>query len=618
MSVLSRWAAISLVPLLFGGCASTPEQPAKPVGQTQSLQQQVQKWLQQAEKTQGPERNNLLLQAADGYVRLHNLEQAQAVIDAVPAAELGGESYVKRALIYSLIADRRGNYAAAKEAITGRNVLAQLNSLSGDTAVAARKQRAKLFNESGDYTKAAKERLLLTGLLAGKNQDDQTANTTALWQLLLEWPEAQLMTSANQAKDLNAKAWYELAHLYKSQQYSTQGQLQALNRWMKRYPEHPAAKQLPKELLDLQQQLAELPKQIALLLPQSGKLEAAANAIVDGLMAAYYQQQKSGALVPALRFYNTEGARTLELYQKAVQDGADMVIGPLEKERVAELSQQPQLPVPVLGLNTLEGAGNRQLFQIGLSVEDEAKQIASQALREGLRKALVLLPSNALGDRNLATFAQTFRQQGGTVYEYRYGANTDFGELARRALQIDQSETRIKSLQQIIGPVEAAPSARADIDMIFAVVQPEQARQLKPNLNFYYAANVPLYTTSSVFSGDSSAQNADLAQTRFLTLPWYFSSSEEKASLEANADKNPNFARLYALGVDVFNLAPRLKQAHKNTVGAYYGSTGTLSLNKNNQFERLQTWATFDASGTVQLLGNDTTSELRNDSNQGQ
>lgn len=618
MSVLSRWAAISLAPLLFGGCASTPEQPAKPVGQTQSVQQQVQKWLQQAEKTQGPERNNLLLQAADGYVRLHNLEQAQAVIDAVPAAELGGESYVKRALIYSLIADRRGNYAAAKEAITGRNVLAQLNSLSGDTAVAARKQRAKLFNESGDYTKAAKERLLLTGLLAGKNQDDQTANTTALWQLLLEWPEAQLMTSANQAKDLNAKAWYELAHLYKSQQYSTQGQLQALNRWMKRYPEHPAAKQLPKELLDLQQQLAELPKQIALLLPQSGKLEAAANAIVDGLMAAYYQQQKSGALVPALRFYNTEGARTLELYQKAVQDGADMVIGPLEKERVAELSQQPQLPVPVLGLNTLEGAGNRQLFQIGLSVEDEAKQIASQALREGLRKALVLLPSNALGDRNLATFAQTFRQQGGTVYEYRYGANTDFGELARRALQIDQSETRIKSLQQIIGPVEAAPSARADIDMIFAVVQPEQARQLKPNLNFYYAANVPLYTTSSVFSGDSSAQNADLAQTRFLTLPWYFSSSEEKASLEANADKNPNFARLYALGVDVFNLAPRLKQAHKNTVGAYYGSTGTLSLNKNNQFERLQTWATFDASGTVQLLGNDTTSELRNDSNQGQ
>ncbi|HMY39462.1 MAG TPA: penicillin-binding protein activator, partial [Marinagarivorans sp.] len=436
MSVFSRWAAISLVPFLLVSCASTPEQPNKPVSQTQSLQQQVQKWLQQAEKAQGPERNALLLQAADGYVRLHNLEQAQAVIDAVPAAELGGESYVKRALIYSLIADRRGNYAAAKEAITGRNVLAQLNSLSGDTAIAARKQRAKLFNESGDYTKAAKERLMLAGLLAGKNLEDQTANNTALWQLLLEWPEAQLATSSNQAKDLNAKAWYELAHLYKSQQYSTQGQLQALNRWIKRYPEHPASKQLPKELLDLQQQLADLPKQIALLMPQSGKLEAAASAIVDGLMAAYYQQQRNGALVPSLRFYNTEGARTLDLYQKAVQEGADIVIGPLEKERLAELSQQPSLPVPVLGLNTLEGAGNRQVFQIGLSVEDEAKQIAAQALREGLRKALVLLPANALGDRNLATFANTFRQQGGAVYEYRYGANTDFGELARRALQI--------------------------------------------------------------------------------------------------------------------------------------------------------------------------------------
>ena len=48
-------------------------------------------------------------------------------------------------------------------------------------------------------------------------------------------------------------------------------------------------------------------------------------------MAAYYQQQRNGALVPTLKFYNTEGAHTLELYQKAVQEGADIVIGPLEK-----------------------------------------------------------------------------------------------------------------------------------------------------------------------------------------------------------------------------------------------------------------------------------------------
>lgn len=617
MSVFSRWAAFSLVPLILFGCASTPEQPSKPVSQTQSLQQQIQKWLQQADKTQGPERNGLRLQAAEGFVKLHNLEQAQAIIDTIPADQLGGESYVKRALIYSLIADRRGNYVAAKEAITGRNVLAQLNSLSGDTAIAARKQRAKLFNENADYPKAAKERLLLAGLLEGKPQEDQAANNTALWQALLELPEAQLASSASQAKTTDTKAWYELAHLYKSQQYSAQGQLQALNRWTRLYPAHAASKQLPKELQDLNQQLADLPKQIAILLPQNGKLEAAANAIVEGLMAAYYEQQKFGGLVPVLRFYNTEGLRTLDVYQKAVADGAEVVIGPLEKERVAELSQQPQLPVPVLALNTLETAGNAQVVQIGLGVEDEAKQIALQALREGRRKAVVIVPANSLGDRNLATFAQTFRQQGGTLFEYRYSANTDFGELTRKALQIDQSENRVKAIQQLIGPLEAQPTARSDIDMIFAVAQPEQARQLKPNLNFYYAANLPLYTTSSVFSGENSAQNADLSQTRFLTLPWYFSKSEEKAALEASGEKNPNFARLNALGVDVFNLAPRLKHQKNKNSAAYYGSTGTLTLNKDNQYERLQTWATFDAEGKVQLLGNDA-ADSRNDYNQSQ
>jgi uncharacterized protein len=616
MSVISRWAAISLVPFILVGCGSTPVEQNKPVSQTQSLNQQVQKWLQQAQKAEGAERNTLKLLAAEGYVKLHNLEQAQAIIDSIPADELGGESYVKRALIYSLIADKRGNYLAAKEAITGRNVLAQLNSLSGDTAIAARKQRAKLFNSNGDYAKAAKERLQLAMLLQGKPMEDQTANSTALWQQLLEIPEAQLASSAKQAKSPEAKAWYELAHLYKNQQYSTQGQLQALNRWLKLNPQHFAAKQLPKELQDLSAQLADLPKQIAVLMPQSGKLEAAANAIVDGLMAAYYEQQKAGQLVPALRFYNTEGMRTLDVYQKAVQEGAEVVIGPLEKERVAELAQQAQLPVPTLALNTLDNGGNTGLYQIGLSVEDEAKQIAQQALREGLRKAVVMVPANALGDRNLATFAQAFRQQGGTLYEYRYGANTDFAEFTRKALQIDQSESRVKAIQQIIGPVEAQPSARGDIDMIFAVAQPEQARQIKPNLNYYYAADIPLYATSSIFSGDNNAQNSELKQTRFLTLPWYFSQSEEKTALENSGEKNPNFARLNALGVDVFNLAPRLKQGQNNT-SPYYGSTGTLTLNNKNQFERLQTWATFDASGNVQLLGNDA-SDLRNDYNQNQ
>ena len=156
---------------------------------------------------------------------------------------------------------------------------------------------------------------------------------------------------------------------------------------MKRYPEHPAAKQLPKELLDLQQQLADLPKTNRPLNAPKRQAEAAASAIVDGLMAAYYQQQRNGALVPTLKFYNTEGAHTWSSTKSRAR-GRRYSYWPAGKERLAELNQQPNLPVPVLGLNTLEGASNRQLFQIGLSVEDEAKQIAAQALREGLRKGV--------------------------------------------------------------------------------------------------------------------------------------------------------------------------------------------------------------------------------------
>jgi len=74
-----------------------------------------------------------------------------------------------------------------------------------------------------------------------------------------------------------------------------------------------------------------------------------------------------------------------------VDEGAELIIGPLGREQVSQLSALEQLPVPTLAVNYSEDsepAGN--LYQFGLSAEDEARQVAQRAWVEGHRTAMIL------------------------------------------------------------------------------------------------------------------------------------------------------------------------------------------------------------------------------------
>ena len=55
-----------------------------------------------------------------------------------------------------------------------------------------------------------------------------------------------------------------------------------------------------------------------------------------------------------MTFYDSAGS-VGGAYQKAVSEGADYVVGPLDRDQVSALFAQGNLPVPVLALNR----GNR-------------------------------------------------------------------------------------------------------------------------------------------------------------------------------------------------------------------------------------------------------------------
>jgi hypothetical protein len=110
-------------------------------------------------------------------------------------------------------------------------------------------------------------------------------------------------------------------------------------------------------------------------------------------------------------------ARARSIHAKAVEGGADYVLGPLEKESVDSLAAGPALAVPTLALNqtTRDSQAAANLFQFALSPENEAAEAANKAASMGLKRAPCCIPKALWGARLASAFRTQWRRLGGTV-----------------------------------------------------------------------------------------------------------------------------------------------------------------------------------------------------------
>lgn len=352
------------------------------------------------------------------------------------------------------------------------------------------------------------------------------------------------------------------------------------------------------------------PERLALLLPLTGKLAKAAEAIRDGVLAAYYDSP-AASNQPELQIYDSGEipGDAVAAYQQAVADGAEFVIGPLRKEAVQALANQPQLAVPLLALNQIEDPTlfNPSLYQFGLAPEDEAREVARLAWYEGFTRSIALLPNTEWGERVYAAFAAEWQQLGGVILEEeRYDASrTDHGKIISSVLNLDSSKARQQQLSRHLGTkLEFEPRRRQDVDFVFLIASSRQARLIRPQLRFYRASSLPVYTTSKVYSGTPDAgKDADMNGIIFCDMPWTLESGGNWEHLHRNINTSwptnaSRYGRLYALGIDAYRLTPYLGS---NMFGAYHGVTGNLSLGSQGQITRTLRCAKF-SNGLPVLL----------------
>lgn len=454
---------------------------------------------------------------------------------------------------------------------------------------------AQAYQLNHNAKDAVTERMKLDHLLPDKASIAN--NRRELWLTLTKLSKADLNTVAIEADDNSEiKGWMKLALVARKEYSQPHDRLEAIQNWEHHFPNHPANALISPTSVDAL--LFPKPKNIALMLPLSGPISGPGRAIRDGFMAAYHQN----ASHIKVKDYNTYNQDIENLYHQAIDDGADYVVGPLTKSnanKVATLNH----PVPTLLLNDLSKQSKGNAYQFGLSPIHEARQVASKARRNGHTRTLVIAPTGAWGDSVVEAFNAQWQDNGGTVVDsLRYTNNESFGQPIRDFLHITASEDRKKALTSVLRKkIQFTPRRRQDFDMIFLLAYPSKARQIMPLLRYYYAGDVPVYATSSVYGGQVNAmKDRDLNGIIFCDMPWVFHHNMGRKNWPEQLN---SYNRLYALGMDSFALSSQLNQLLLFPAMGVSDKSGILYLNGQGQVSRILAWGQFRQGKAVQSVG---------------
>ena len=442
-------------------------------------------------------------------------------------------------------------------------------------------------------------------------------NQQALWDTLNRMGEPAVIKALARPLTPQLRGWQELNLIARRSDMLPQKLEPWIAKWRQLYPGHEADGDFVQSLLENSRLIHIRPRQIALMLPLGGKLRGVAEAIQDGFLYAWYADpgNRDDPQAPSRPVIDLIDASSDPLdfylqYNQAIEDGADFIVGPLSKPLVNSLLAEGKPAVPTLTLNYADDAhhGAENLYQFGLSPEDEAEQVADYALVDGRYHALTLTPDTRLGERLRTAFSRRFEALGGQVVGGAdYAARkSDYSVPIKQMLNLTSSYRRHDILQTVIGrKIEFIPRRRQDVDMIFIVGNPRQARLIKPQLKFHRAKDLPVYATSSVSSGSPDPDaDRDLNGLLFVDTPWSLQNASNPDYQEV-ARRWPKsvkrYGRFFALGIDAYRLIPALRRLLANPGEKVAMNSGILSVDRNGRVHRELILATFE-KGLARVL----------------
>lgn len=348
---------------------------------------------------------------------------------------------------------------------------------------------------------------------------------------------------------------------------------------------------------------------VTLLLPlRSPLFAAAANAVRGGFLSA--AQHKHGKLQISVIETSDDAQEILSIYRDASAK-SDIIVGPLSRSAVTALAQSNSVIKPTVALaqpDIAELSLPSNLLMIGLSIEDEARQIALWTEREK-RPGKIFTISTSIAWQRRAAKAYADQAQ-------RIGMTVESLELSSPNGSISQS-----GLAQLRQRIQAEKPA-----LLFVALDAVQTIRLRDAVG----NDLPLYGTSqlnpltldsrfknsakSPASADSASLPADgrfpeLNGVHLVDMPWQLEQENTTVMIYQRARpagndmrSNADIERLYALGIDAYRIANQIALQHSGF--DVDGVTGQIYVNMDRSatyFQRRETQAVYQDGVAVPL-----------------
>lgn len=601
-------ACLTLLLLSLAACTTVTEPPSAP-REVAPVQQPgtADDYLARARQDHagGDEADNLL-NAADAALDDDSPDAARQLLDRYretgPDADAGNPLHLRSLLLEARLHNQDDDPAEALRTLN--TYPAPRWSATSDTLYRRWLElRIATLVDSGQHLAAVRDQLALRPLLAPRQHGEVHDR---IWEMLGAIPSTGPDTQSASADSYELRGWLELLSTTRSASDNLADQAAAVERWRERWNRHPATDRLPGALENLLTLWENRPTRLALLLPLQ---RAAGNAVLEGFMGAYYAAREQELEVPEVRIYDSSDAsRVPDLHRLAVEQGAELIIGPLDKEAVRGFQSRRDMRVPTLALNYTDNnrLNPQGLYQFGLAPEDDIRALRNAARDTGHRLAATLLP----GGEEYQRIGRLFRQEweasdnNAVITEAGFSGDQEFTPVLRRLLSIDQSEARRERVADVL-PRESVtfiPRRRQDIDFLFLLASPEQGRQIAPTMDFLYAGDVPILAMPSLHEGTGgAARNRDLDGIRFVDIPWMLD-GENPLRQSINAiwpASSGAVQRLRAMGADSFRLHTRLSQLINYPDTRVPGQTGTLTMRSDGAIQRTPVLATFSGGRAI-------------------
>lgn len=667
-SKVGRCLPVLLATLIFVGCSTqkTPDPSAQYLQGTVTAGSAF--YLQQMQQSADDSKINWQLLAIHALLNEGKTARAVELYSTLPP-KLNDEQQQEQSLLLSEIKIAQKAYPSAV-ALLDKITPSSLN----------KSQQSRYYQAIIDANQRKPSLTLLRAYIAQEpllKGQAHLQNIDATWQAISMLTPEQLSSLVINADENTLQGWLDLQHVWSNNRTMPDKLKAGIKEWQIRYPINPGATSLPTQLIYAQNIKPSSTAKIALLLPLNGQAAIFGRVIQKGFEAAQNKsitpvsvpeqtvstvmenntpqrdtqsdstntvvspssapvndlthevtasQSVSASVMPVptptypaaeIKLYDTSTQPLPQILTQAQQDGATIIVGPLLKNNVEQLSRSP-ISLNALALNLPENVTNQpNICYFALSPEDEARDAAQHIWQQNHRNPLLLVPGNDLGKRITKAFTNEWEKLGGgQVLQQKFGSLSELKRNINRGVGIALTGTPVNQpvVTQPTPPQNglATPGSLTNltvtagsgkVDAVYIIATPDEIALLKPMLAMRNNSQdiAQLYASSRSSQGGRGADfPLEMEGLQFSEIPLLSGGNSDLMNqVLSNVNNDYSLARLYAMGVDAWSLVNHYSQLRHTPDFKLNGNTGILSVTQDCVINRTLNWLQFSQGKVV-------------------